>query len=253
MNKIILIILCLTFTSYSNLLLGQTSNLKEFETFLGKEKTAALNKLNVSFDNFLLTNYPKIESENESIYKYLETFQDWSVVDKEWILDYDLVQETLNKFENSGLRIEFWKFKYESYSPNYLIDSLYKPIEDSSNLKTLNSLTVDDIEEEIIPITNEDYDPELEKKLKRQRDSSQSFNRQGQFVYGLTKYGLNDTLIEGYVDAKYSAGDISPALIVGGLTFYKLDLSTPLRKRIILMEFYYHFLQWNLEDKKMKR
>ena len=205
--------------------------------------------------NFLKTNYPKIDNENNRIYKFLDGYKNWSVLEKEWIIDYANAKETLDQFEKSGLRIEFWKYGYETYKPEYQIDSFILPQEDTSNLDTLSlkDLYVDDIEEEIIPITNEDYDPELEEKLQRQRDSSQSFNHEGQFIYGLAKYGTNDSLVAGYIDAKYAAGDISPSLIVGGLTVHNLDLSVPLRKRIILMEFYYHFLQWSIENKKTTR
>lgn len=245
----------LTFILSSAILFGQKSDLTGFESFLGKEKTAALNELNRSFESFLKTNFPKIDNENNRIYKFLEGYKNWSVLEKEWIIDYANAKETLEQVEKSGLRIEFWKYGYETYKPEYQIDSSILLQEDTSNLDTLSleELYLDNIEEEIIPITNGDYDPELEEKLQRQRDSSQFFNHEGQFIYGLAKYGTNDSLVAGYVDAKYAAGDISPSLIVGGLTIDNLDLSKPLRKRIILMEFYYHFLKWNLENKKTTR
>lgn len=253
MKKIKLTILTIILSS--TILLGQKSDLAGFESFLGKEKTIALNELNSSFESFLKRNYPKIDNENDRIYKFLDGYKNWSVLEKDWIIDYTDAKVTLEQFEKSGLRIEFWKYGYETYKPEYQIDSSILPQENTSNLDTLSlgELYVDDIEEEIIPITKRDYDPELEEKLQKQRDSSQSFNYEGQFVYGLAKYGANDSLVAGYVDAKYAAGDISPSLIVGGLTIHNLDLSTPLRKRIILMEFYYHFLKWNLEKKKTTR
>jgi hypothetical protein len=253
MKKIKLTILTIILSSIT--LFGQESDLSGFESFLGKEKTIALNELNGSFESFLKTNYPKIDNENDRIYKFLDGYKNWSVLEKDWKIDNADAKKTLEQFEKSGLRIEFWKYGYETYKPEYQIDNSILPQEDTSNLDTLSlgDLYIDDIEEEIIPITNGGYDPELEEKLQRQRDGSQSFNHTGQFIYGLAKYGSKDSLIAGYVDAKYAVGDISPSLIVGGLTVDNLDLSFPLRKRIILMEFYYHFLQWSIENKKKIR
>jgi len=253
------IIITITSLFLSNLLVvGQTMDLKDFETFLGKEKSAALNQMNNSFEEFLKSNFPDTETENARIYKFLEGFTDWSNLEKSWIIDSENAKETLEQFENSGLRIEYWKYGYESYEPKYQIDSSVYPKEEIGNLDTLSlgELNLEDFEgfeEEIIPITNEDYDPELEEKLKRQRDSSQTLNLNGQFFYGLLKYGQNDSLIKEYTESIYAASDISTSFKAGGLTVENLDLSKPLRKRLIVMDFYYHFLKWNLENKKTTR
>lgn len=253
MNKVIFSFIILACSS--NLLFSQKSDLEDFETFLGKEKSAALNQMNNSFEDFLKSNFPDIKNENDRIYLFLEGFKDWSNLEKDWIIDYENAKETLEQFENSGLRIEHWIYGYETYEPTYLIDNSILTQEDTSKLKTvsLEDLNIEDIEEEIIPITNRDYNPELEEKLQRQRDSSQSLNLNGRFFYGLLEYGQNDSLIRGYTEAIYAAGDISVSLKAGGLTVENLDLSTPLRKRLIVMDFYYHFLKWNLENKKTTR
>ena len=250
MKKIITIIISLFLSNL--LVVGQTSEVKNFDTFLGKEKTVALNQMNKSFESFLKTNFPDSKNENERIYLFLEGFKEWSNLEKDWIIDYENAIETLEQFENSGLRIEYWIYGYETYKPTYFIDSTILPQEYTSEIDTI-SLGDFKIEKEIIPITNGNYDPELEEKLQKQRDSSQSLNLHGQFFYGLLKYGQNDTLIKEYTEAIYAVGDISTSLKAGGLTANHLDLSTPLRKRLIVMDFYYHFLKWNLENKKTTR
>ena len=77
----------LTIILSSNIFFGQKSDLAGFESFLGKEKAAALNELNRSFENFLKTNYPKIDNENNRIYKFLDGYKNWSVLEIAGIKD----------------------------------------------------------------------------------------------------------------------------------------------------------------------
>lgn len=244
-------------------LFGQKSDLAEFESFLGKEKSAVLNQMNKSFEFFLKSNFPDIKDENERIYQFLEGFKDWSNLEKDWEINFQNARKTLNQFENSGLRIDYWIHGYETYKLTYQIDSFILPQEDTSSLPTISSkelyledteLFFEDIDDEIIPKVKNNYDPEIEKRLQRQRDSLQSINIEGKLFYGLLKYGQNDSLIKSHLEAIYFFGDgLYTPMEAIGIADQNLDLSTPLRKRLIVLDFFYHFLKWNLENKKTTR
>jgi len=214
----------------------------------------ALNTAVESFDQFLKTNYPDLDNQSKRTKAFLEYLQANFEPDSTWNLPTKRNQQIISDFETSGLRKEIWVYGYEEYQPKYDISKILPHEErDTSNIIDLGEL--DDLfEEEILPISNIDSaeiarrEEEMEERIR----NSLHFNIYGQYLYGLNKYNLNETTIQGYVDAKVIAGDISPVLIASGLLSQKIDFEDPFVKRILVTEFYYWIMKWDIERKEKK-
>jgi hypothetical protein len=83
--------------------------------------------------------------------------------------------------------------------------------------------------------------------MKLRYENSLHFNTYGQFLYGLAKYAPTDSFIIGYVDAKLLVGNISPSMLSDGLMKLNPDLQESFLKRIIVVEFYYQIMKWDIE------
>ena len=230
----------------------KNNNLKEFNEFLGQVKADALNSAVESFDQFLKTNFPDNESERTEA--FLEYMQENLEPNSTWNLPTKINKKIISEFESSGLRKEIWIYGYEEYEPQYDIYEVF-PLEetDTSDIQNLGELDLDVlIEEEIIPISNIDSAEiaRREKEMEERMRNSLHFNNNGQFLYGLAKFNLSDTTIQGYIDAKIVAGDISPVLIASGLLSQNIDFEEPFIKRILVTEFYYWIMKWDIERKE---
>jgi hypothetical protein len=239
------------------------SDLKAFNDFLGQDKTTALNAAVKSFDHFLKTNYSDFDNQTKRTKAFLEYLQENFEPDSTWNLPTKRNQKIIFDFEASELRKEIWIYDYEEYEPKYDIYKILPPEEqDTTNIQDLGELDLDDlIEEEIIPILNIDSaeiarrEKEIarrEKETEERIRNSLHFNNYGQYLYALAKYNVNDTTIQEYVDAKVVGGDFSPVLIASGLLSQKIDFEDPFIKRILVTEFYYWIMKWDIERKGEK-
>lgn len=234
----------------------QQNDLEGFEQFLGKEKIEALNMLEVSFNDFLESNFPSQPTDVKKIKQLLQVVKETGEFDKKWKFNSAFNTKVISKLEESGLRVEFWTYGHEKYIPFYyhqfLIDSIKKEKPDTS--LTLDSNQVGktyEFDEEIEIIGNPDSVDGM--SYQEWSDSLLDFNWRGQFIFAIEKFSKNDSVIIEYLDAKEAAGNISPSLIAGGLLYRNSDLTEAFVKRIILMEIYYFMIRWDLENKKTTR
>lgn len=238
--------------SCSTLSQEKNNNLKGFNDFLGQDKANVLNSAVESFDQFLKTNFPDNESKRTEA--FLEYLQENFEPDSTWNLPTERNKKIISEFESSGLRKEVWIYGYEEYESLYDIYEFLPPEEqDTSDIQDLGKLNLDDLyEEELIPISNIDSAEiaRREKEMEERIRNSLHFNNNGQYLYALAKFNLSDTTIQGYVDAKIVAGDISPVLIASGLLSQNIDFEDPFIKRILVTEFYYWIMKWDIERKE---
>lgn len=228
------------------------NDIEGFNKFLGKEKANALNAAEKSFEQFLLTNYANHNSFAERTKAFLKQLSRHNKPDSLWALDTEKNSRIIESFETTGLRKEIWLYGYEEYSPKNNIYELLPPEEkDTSNISDLGELEIDLIEEELIPISK--VDPAELAKRDREREermkNSLHANAYGEFLYGLAKFTPNDSLIQGYVKVKVTENDISPGVIAGGFLEYYTNLDDPFMKRIMVVEFYFWIMKWDIERK----
>lgn len=233
----------------------KNSNLKDFNDFLGRDKMIALNSAVESFDLFLKTNYPDSDNQSKRTRAFLEFLHENSEPDSTWNLPTKTNQKIVSDFETSGLRKEIWLYGYEEYEPKYDIYEILPPDEqDTSNIQDLGEIDFELIEEEIIPLPNIDSveRAKREKEMEERIKNSLHFNDYGQYLYALTKYTLKDTTIQDYVYVKILPGDISPVLIAAGLLSQEIDFEDPFIKRILVTEFYYRIMKWDIKRQEKK-
>jgi hypothetical protein len=238
--------------SCSTLNQEKNNNLKEFNNFLGQDKANVLNSAVESFDQFLKTNFPGDESKRTEA--FLEHLQENFEPDSTWNLPTKRNKKIISEFESAGLRKEVWTYGYEEYQPHYDIYEILTPEVQDTSTQVIGELDLDLIEEEIIPISNIDS-VEIERHQKEMDErirNSLHFNSYGQYLYALAKYNLSDTTIQGYVEAKLAARNIDPSLIASGLLSQEIDFEDPFIKRILVADFYYWIMNWDIERKEKK-
>lgn len=196
-----------------------------------------------SFDDFLALNYPKETPFEIKVKAFLEDCMALYSTDPNWNVDNANPAEIIEAFESSGLRQEIWVYPYEVYHPKHFLNTTLQDTTRSSEEK----IEVE-IFDEYIPIrqrNSENYES-------TQFDSILEFNQIGLFIYGLEKAAPTDSLIQEYIHAKQSVGNISPSLVAQGFLNYKEDFNHPLFKRMVVAEFYYFILNGSLEKKDSK-
>ncbi len=243
---------------FESLAFGQHSSrngIQGFNSFLGEEKASVLNSAVESLDQFLSANYSKLNSNSSRTKTFLEYISHFNKPDSSWILQTGKNLKLIESFESSGLRKEIWVYGNEEYDSKYNIHELLKPnAQDSLPEADLGELYLDLIEEEIIPISRIDSvevakrDKEMEDRIK----NSLHPNSSGEFLYGLAKYALGDTLIQEYVDINIKENKISPAIIASAFTEQDMNFDDPFMKRIIVVEFYYWIMKWDIDRKEKK-
>ena len=233
--------------------------LKDFDDFLGQDKATALNSAVESFEQFLKTNYPDLDNQSKRTRAFLEYHQNNFEPDATWNLPTKRNQKIISDFEESGLRKEIWIYGYEEYEPKYDIYEILHPEEqDTSIIQDPGDFDLyDPYDEEILPLSNIES-AEIarhEKEMKDRIRNSLHFNSYGQYLYALTKYTLNDTTIQHYVEVKVLVGNTPSGVIASGLLSQGIDYDNPFIKRILIAEFYYWIMKWDTErqEKKQKR
>ena len=231
-----------------------TNDLQGFNDFLGKEKATALDAAVKSFDSFLSLNY----SGQEKTRKFLEDLNHQLDSLPNWKFDSKENSKVLKLLETSGMRKEIWIYGYESYDCHHCDGPFPWPNLDNDTLvsatDTLDSIILEDIEEEIIPIWRDELDS-LERvkrieEFERRNDSILNTNLSGQFLYGLAKYAPNDTSIQEFIDVTFFMGGMPSYVFVNANLRLLPDFEEPFYKRIIVAETYYHIFRRNAEKKQ---
>ena len=195
--------------------------LKEFNNHLGHDKAAVLNKAVNSFENFLKNNFPDQDEQQERLLRFLQLISNDEWPNPNWKLQTEANKEILEEFETSGLRKEFRLYGYEE-DPNR-------------------------IEEEIIPITHSGK-PNNEPSI----DSVGYFRALGLFRISLAESSTKDSLIMKYVGAR-RIGNLPYENLAEGLLANNISYSNPIHKRIMIIDFYYDLMKWDVERKNKKR
>jgi hypothetical protein len=251
-------ILLLTILLFGYSLNGQDeieNDIKGFNKFLGGDKAKAFNEATKSFNLFIKANFKEQNNQSDRTKAFIEQLLNTLSPDTLWILKTDKNKKIIGLFESSGLRNEIWVYGYENYNPKYNIyELLATSDQEADTIYELGTLDLELIEEQTITITINDSleytrrEEEMKEKLK----NSLWFNERGEFLYGLAKYAPNDSVILGYVESKADFGNISPSIIGSVFIEYVKDFDEPFIKRIIVVEFYYRIMNWDIERKRIK-
>ena len=264
MRKIVFVFITLFLISCSSNEKDRVNhNLKEFNEHLGPSKSKVLTEAVNSLDKFLTTNYPNLKEENERTSAFLEhllIFYNTDSLNNIWKFNTKENKDLLTDFETSGMRIEIEFYGYEDFEYNNQIDSLY-PEENNYNEEESEILFTELEEmfkEDSIANIGRDTtgyaeyrreSEEYDKKMQGQRDSLLSYNIYGQFLYSLAKHTKNDTNIQNYVDARRTAGDISPSLLINAYLDGSFDYKNPFFKRMLVTDFYLDIIRWDIKRK----
>jgi len=223
--KIIKIVLSISFLFFSNYIIGQSENpISKFEDVLGKTNSETLTFLVSDFENnFLITNYPNLSTQNAYEKFLLEISQgNTSYLDK-------ISKESKLTFKNSQLNNEIYYYR----------DSVWF---DNEKLKERFVYKVTNGEKEYI--TKEVHQKEFMLKIKKDSliqlmlESPRDYKSYGKYMNALNLIKLGDSFIENYCSDK-EVGFLIPELTAKWVLEYKLDYTNYFHKRIVLLEFVY--------------
>ena len=232
--------------------------LTEFNNFLGSEKAESLDLMVKSLDDFLDNSYSSKSSRQERFNALIQYLSKSSDYDSNWVFDTKLNGEILNLFEKSGMRSEMHLYSVENYDPLFFIDCDYLR-ERNDSIKELGSLILEIEDDTLAPIGGMDSLEQiemeneiklLEAKLKKRLDSTLWFNTRGQFLYGLSKFTGNDTLIVNYVKLRLEIGNFSPISFLEMNMDNGLKYENPFIKRIIVADIYYYMIKADIAKKQ---
>jgi hypothetical protein len=249
MNKHLLILLIiLTHIGCNNK--QDTIQYSSFKSNFTKDQAIILDEILASFNEFLVVNYPNQKTIGAKTKEYLLSHEKLSskpikngkyyvVFDDNWIFNTLENYELLDRFEKSGLRLQFYIWGYERNDNPYEIQ-LDKWLEDSLQNDSYEFYTSDSAYNHISFLNH---------RL-QEYDSSLFVNTDSKFVT-LTKDALNDTIMNAYFDAYYEQDNMSPAVLLGGLIKYDDDeLSNPIIQLLIFREIFYSQMQADIDLNK---
>jgi len=190
------------------------SKLDVFNSILGNEKSMALNNAVASFDKFLERNFSAYSNDQERMVEFLKLIKRGDLPDTNWVLDTKNNSKIIEEFESSGLRRSFRLFGYED-------DSL--------------------ITEVIIIGDSSEIDDSI--------DSSAYFFEFGLFLQALDSISGSDTLINEYFSARQMGNIPYESLAMGELAT-GINIENPIHKRILIIDFYYDLMNWDIERNK---
>jgi len=244
------------FLLFESLAFGQQAtrnDINEFNSFLGEEKANALNAAVESLDQFLSTNYSNLNSYSSRTRAFLEQMYNLNEPDSMWKFETEKNLKIIEAFGTSGLRKEIWLYDDEKYDSKYNIQEFLKPRDhDSLPITDLGKLNLELIESEIIPLYDIDSveSAKFYKDMEERNKTSPWTNINGQFLYGLAKYTLSDSLIQEYVESYGSV--MSPAVIAYSFLERDINYDDPFVKRIIVYQFYYRIMERDIRRKEIK-
>lgn len=227
------------------------NNLKGFNDFLGPDKADVLNSAVQSFDRFLLINF-SLDASTSTI-EFLKYIQDNSAPDSSWALPTERNKTIVSEFESSGLRKEIWIYGDEEFEAQYDIHEILLPKEhEPADIHYVGELALDLDEELIIP--NSEIDTadiaSRKKEMDERRRNTPRVNHSGRYLYALTKFSPDDSILHEYINAKVFGSNISPNLLASVLLSPATDFEDPFIKRIIVTELYYGIMLWDIERKE---
>jgi hypothetical protein len=232
--------------------------LEQFNEFLGQEKANALDQAVKSFEDFLIVNYSDQNTRDKRIRSFLKQLSINPAPDSSWVFDTQRNKAIIQMLETSGMRREILLYGYENYTPQYLINE-FQLGENKDSIELFDVITIAIDESEFIPIIDVDSTErariekrsrETEREMQNLRDSALWHNPFGQFLYGLNKYGYEDTLVNAYTQAREALVFISFVYIVDALLNPKIEYYNPFITRIIVADIYLELMQWDIERKK---
>lgn len=229
--------LCLTLLVVSGCESGTqveaNKDLETFNAFIGESKTKVLDQVVISYEHFLETNYSGLE-ESEATTAFLADIRDQvAKTPSYWIIRTETNKAIVEEVESTGLRKEVWLTDTDHY--DYKLEY---GLEDDTG--SSDYIIMEDIEEEIIPITEAGMDSSDLEKMRKKARETRYFHTYGKYLQGLKELKTADSTILGYIEAKESIGNISPSLIAGGLlkSTRKGGFTNPIIKRIVVIELY---------------
>jgi len=231
MRQYISLIVLVLIISCNNQNHSDQLRVQQFEENLGKEKSKALTKKVEFFEKFLSENYENSTVE-ESYEKFLLEIQSSGWDFDNWKFDSLLLDSMNNICEISGLREEIWLRRDSVWFEGDHLCYYYQYINEEDTFESANFFRTDS------GITHFGMRPLYERNLNRDsileiEKTVITFNINGKFVKALEKVQDSDSTIINYVDAKLSAGNISPSLFASGFLYAEPDYSDYFIKRII--------------------
>ncbi|MCT4625204.1 MAG: hypothetical protein N4A46_16395 [Schleiferiaceae bacterium] len=222
-----------------SVVLNAQSELKQFNTIMGKEQTKAMDAAVASFQTFLKLNYPDSTNLRSKTAGFLN---DVTYMNPQIVQSWDFPPNTLdvyNQWESSGLRKEIWLWTNEDYEPQHF-ERPNTAMIGAVELKLLEEIDDDDI----VPISGSNTDRPMQKI---EKDSILSFNTWGKYLFALNQSCSSDASITEYTDVKALTSDISTALVASAFPYFDKKLDHPIIQRMIVAEFYYLFLELHLK------
>ena len=233
------------------------SNL-EFEAYLGEPKTTACNRALDSFDKFLETNYKDYQTNGQRTKAFLERIKADINIDTTWLIpNTNENKDILKEWESSGLRKDIWLYSKEEYDTIYDVASLLNrpeiPLDSLPEIDFIG-LDLDLTDEDIEMFKNSDTTGYAQRKrLHEERMKNVLwYNEHGKFLFALAKFAIQDSMVYKYVSAKERMGNISPVLVASGLLEDVKDFNDPFLKKILVSEFYFFILRWDIKRQMNK-
>lgn len=224
------------------------SGYQDFLKQLEPDKQLALEQLIISFDVFLLANYPDEKYNEDRIYRFLKDIETDNN-EKNPILNNPEIDTAIVLMEESGLRKDIFLYKTEEYGKKYDVGQYIpdEPVDESPTIKLSDSK--EDFED-LLPLPPPYERAEVSEKDMKAFDEilakTPFINKNGLFLYALAISNNNDPLVSEYVMLQYKYGSSQYMLAFGLLTnFEKEDYNQWFIKLIIVVELYYPMILWN--------
>jgi len=235
--------LCVScFKDSSQIRKSSKNDLKGFKEFLGLEKSKADDLLIMSFDQFLMDNFPNEKNQNQRTKRFLEFLKTPdSLGFKNINFKSSLNKESITQLSKSELRPEIWllQSEYNSYHQKYNVEDLYLNMKADEKVVELGELVLP----QNIPIQPDNataISDEALKYLPKQKVMDNQFrvNYKGDYFYGLALFSPNDANIQEYIQAIIKVGDLSPSITASGFLKRFDNFEEPFIKRVLILEYF---------------
>jgi len=243
MRRLLFILSILQFLSHPLFAQSDEKQLDKFNRLIGDKRAIVLQAAVDSFDQFLMSNYPESTNQAERVTSFLEQIAKHNSSAKTWVFDREMNAEIIESFESTGLRREIWLYGYETYKPKNDFSKVLPPpaAEETREEKDFGELSLDLIEEEIIPTENTDQvvQSRLGKKQEERIQNSLNPNGEGDYIFALLKYSPKESFVYEYAQILREENRIAPAIIANGFLYGAPDYEDSFVKRLLVTEFYY--------------
>jgi hypothetical protein len=212
----------------------------QFELFkkeFPESQAEVLDEIIQSFNEFLIINYPNQKTVGAKTEEYLFSLENkTSLFDTSWDFNTNKNIQMLKRFEDSGLRKEFylWGYEYEenpykTYYEVWLLDS---------NSREVPRPPFGDQQQYLL-------------KQIQEFDSTYSIKTNSKFVNTTKKY-LNEPDLNNYFKVFSAENNMSPVILIEGLpqVLSEEELSNPIIQLLIFRELFYTQMVMDIERKK---